>query len=437
MRKTTTTLATAVLAAGLAAPAAAQDAASSEQRLQELERKVDALSAEVEGKRREGLVSEEYDYQPAHGVGSSGAKVYSVDQGLSIGGYGHGYYRDSSVTGDDQADFYRNILYIGYKFNDWILLNTEIELEHADAAYQEFAYLDFLLHDAANVRAGLMLSPLGIVNEVHEPATYFGNIRPAVEKSIIPTTARENGAGLYGNLTDSLEYRLYVQNSFDGIDDGASNIGGSDLRGIRQKGSKAEADDLAVTGRLDWRPASGVLLGGSFWSGDMGHDQELFKNGNTGTPSDSLGTPDIHMNLYEAHAQYKVGGLWLRGLFAQAQIDDADKLSESLGTGENVGETMTGWYAEAGYDIMPLIADRAEQSLYPWVRYTDLDTQASMPSGYDADPANDRTILEAGLHYMPHPNVVIKAEYKDYSSEASAEADNNHEEVLAGIGYNF
>ena len=433
MGKTATTLATAILTAGLAAPAAAQETAT-DQRLQELERKVDALSAEIEGKRREGLVSEEYDYQPAYGVGPAGAKIYSVDKGLSIGGYGHGYYRDSSVSGEDRADFYRNILYIGYKFNDWILLNTEIELEHTNAAFQEFAYLDFLLHDAANVRAGLMLSPLGIVNEVHEPATYFGNIRPEVEKRIIPTTARENGAGLYGNLTDNLEYRLYVQNSFDAVaDDGSSNIGGYDLRGIRQKGSKAEADDLAVTGRLDWRPANGVLLGGSFWSGDMGHGQELTDFNNTG---DSLGTPDVHMNLYEAHAQYKRGGLWLRGLFAQAQIDDADKLSASLSS-DNVGETMTGWYAEAGYDIMPLIADRAEQSLYPWVRYTDLDTQASMPSGYDADPANDRTILEAGLHYMPHPNVVIKAEYKDFNSEASAEADNNHEEVLAGIGYNF
>lgn len=451
MRKTTATLATAILATGLAAPTLAQEGA--DQRLQELERKVDALSAEVEGSRREGLVSGEFDYQPAFGVGASGAKVYSVDRGLSIGGYGHGYYRNSSVSGDDQADFYRNILYIGYRFNDWILLNTEIELEHASEAYQEFAYLDFLLHDAANVRAGLMLSPLGFVNEVHEPPTYFGNIRPEVEKRIIPTTARENGAGLYGNLTDNLEYRLYVQNSFDGIDGNSSNIAGANLRDIRQKGAKAEADDLAVTGRLDWKPASGVMLGGSFWSGDLGHGQELRKFGNSNVDGSSeddkvagggdlIGTPDVHMDLYEAHAEYKRGGLWLRGMFAQAQIGDADDLSDSRGDdksdGEtNVGETMTGWYAEAGYDIMPLVADRGEQSLYPWVRYTDLDTQASMPSGYEAADKNDRTVTEVGLHYMPHPNVVIKAEYKDFNSAASGEENNNHDEVLAGIGYNF
>ena len=426
--------AAAVLTAALTLPAAAQTDA--EKRLEELERKVDILSQEVEGQRREGLVSEEYDYQPAYGVGPAGAKVYAVDKGLSIGGYGHGYYRSSSINGADQADFYRQIFYVGYRFNDWILLNTEIEFEHVDEAFVEFAYLDFLLHDAANVRAGLMLSPLGLINEIHEPTTYFGNIRPEVEKAIIPTTTRENGVGLYGSLTDTLEYRLYVQNSFKGFttdtdtNSSQSNIAGSDLRDIRQKGAKAEADDLAVTGRLDWKPAPGVMLGGSFWSGDMGHGQELFDNGGT-----SLGTPDVHMDLYEAHLQYKRGGWWLRGLFAQAQIDDADLLSQAQ-TG-NVGETMTGWYAELGYDVMPLLADLPEQSLYPWVRYSSLDTQADMPSGFTKDPANERTITEVGLHYMPHPNVVVKAEYKQFDSEASGEANNNQREYLVGIGYNF
>ena len=438
-------VAAAVAALAVGAPAVGQAAQDTQQRVEELEKKVDALSEEVEGQRREGLVSEEYDYEPAFGVGASGAKVYSVDQGLSIGGYGHGYYRSSSVEGADRTDLYRQIFYVGYKFNDWILLNTEIEFEHVDEAFVEFAYLDFLLNEKANVRAGLMLTPMGFVNEVHEPTTYFGNIRPEVEKRIIPTTSRENGVGLYGNLTDNLEYRLYVQNSFAAINkDGSSNIAGSDLRDIRQKGAKAEADDLAVTGRLDWKPWSGVILGGSFWTGDMGQDKVLYEyeNGPGSDNPNPLGKPEVGMDLYEVHAQYKRHGLWLRGMFAQAQIDDAGKLSQSIGKdgsvqGDNVGDTMTGWYAEAGYDILPHVADAPEQALYPWVRYTDLDTQADMPSGYSADPANDRTITEAGVHYMPHPNVAVKAEVKQFDSEASGDANNNQTEYLVGIGYHF
>ncbi|MFP4614744.1 MAG: hypothetical protein ACLFRB_02640 [Thiohalorhabdus sp.] len=430
MRKVPAILASALAASGLTLPAHAQEGAD-QQRLEELERKVDILSEELEGGRREGLVSEEYEYQPAYGVGPAGAKIYEVDQGLSIGGYGHGFYKNSSVDGADETDFYRQIFYVGYRFNDWILLNTEIEIEHVEEVYVEFAYLDFLLHEKANLRAGMMLSPLGLVNEIHEPPTYFGNIRPELEKQIIPTTSRENGVGLWGNLTDTLEYRLYVQNSFNAIGDGASNIDGANVRGVRQKGANAQADDLAVTGRLDWTPVDGVMLGGSFWSGDMGHEQELFVDGD----GESLGTPDVHMDLYEAHAQYKRNGLWLRGMFAQARIDDTQELSDSLD--EGVSDTMTGWYAEAGYDIMPHIANLPEQSLYPWVRYTDLDTQSDVPSGYTADPANDRTITEAGLHYMPHPNVAIKAEVKQFDSEASAEDANNQTEYLVGIGYNF
>ncbi|MFA9461851.1 hypothetical protein [Thiohalorhabdus methylotrophus] len=434
MHKAPALLTAALAATGLALPAQAQTPNDTEQRLEELEQKVDILSEELEGRRREGLVSEEYDYQPAYGVGPAGAKIYQVDQGLSIGGYGHGFYKNSSIDGADETDFYRQIFYFGYRFNDWILLNTEIEIEHVEEIYVEFAYLDFLLHEKANIRAGMMLSPLGLVNEIHEPPTYFGNIRPEVEKRIIPTTSRENGVGLWGNLTETLEYRLYVQNSFNAIDGtGQSTIDQGDIRGVRQKGAEAQADDLAVTGRLDWKPLSGVILGGSFWTGDMGHEQELFENGT----NNSLGTPDVHMDLYEAHVQYKRHGWWLRGMFAQAQIDDTQALSDSLGSG--VSDTMTGWYAEAGYDIMPHIAELPEQSLYPWVRYTDLDTNSDVPSGYPEDPAQDRVITEAGLHYMPHPNVVVKAEVKMFDSESDQDGagENNQTEYLVGIGYNF
>lgn len=440
MTSTVSTLFVLTLAITIGTPLHAQEGSSrsstatdAEERIQELEEKVAILAEEIEGRRREGIVSGEYEYEPMRGVGPAGAKIYAVEQGLSIGGYGQAFYRDSSIEGQDEADFIRQIFYFGYRFNDWILLNTEVEFEHVDEVFLEFAYLDFLLHEKANVRAGLILTPLGLINEVHEPTTFFGNIRPEVEKRIIPTTSRENGVGLYGNLTENLEYRLYVQNSFASIDDtGQSNIAGANLRGIRQKGSEAEADNLAVTGRIDWTPMTGVLVGGSFWTGKTGQDKELFD----ATTSASLGSPSVGLDIYEVHGQYRRHGLWLRGLFAQANIDDADELSRSL-AGDNVGETMTGWYVEAGYDIMPMLADLPNQSLFPWIRYSQLDTQDDMPSGFSRNPANDREVITAGLHYVPHPNVVVKAEFKSFDSDASGDENNNQDEILLGIGYNF
>jgi len=419
--RNTPALATAVLAAGITLPAHAQS--TDDQRLQELERKVDILSEEV---------------AKEDGAG---------EDRLSIGGYGEAYYMSSSADTNTDAsgeqsgvsDFYRQTLYLGYRFSDAIRLSAELEWEHADETAVEFAYLDFMLHQAANIRAGMMLTPLGFINEEHEPVTYFGNIRPTVERQIIPTTSRENGAGVYGKLGQSVDYKLYVQNSFD-----AAGLSGENLRGLRQKGHKNLAEDLAVTGQLRWHPLPGTTLGASGWYGQMGQGR-IFDGQ----------TPDVPMTLWDVHAEYERGNWRLRALYTQATIDDtlavnnqalADLQASNPGATaadvSAVAEKLTGWYAEAGYDIMPALGGPSEQSLYPWVRYSALDTQASLASGVKAagftkDPANQRTVTEVGLHYMPHPQVVVKAEYRDWSSEAQADADNNQEEFLVGIGYHF
>ncbi len=278
----------------------------------------------------------------------------------------------------------------------------------------------------------MMLTPLGFVNEVHEPMYFFGNLRPPVETQIIPSTTRENGAGIYGRLGGQVDYRLYVQNSFDG-----TGISGSNLRGLRQKGSNAKAEDLALTGRLDWNPMPGLTLGTSFWSGDMGQGDEF--NGEE---------IDLHMNLYDVRAQYRYGGAQIRALYTRADIDDtllATQQSFIDGDEQVIAERMSGWYVEAGYDIFTLFENSPErQSLYPWVRYSEIDTQDSLDdaviaAGYSKDPKNDRSVLEVGLHYMPHPQVVLKAELRDWDSEADSSQDgsNNQEEFVIGIGYNF
>lgn len=408
-------------------PLAQAEEMTAEERIAELERKIEILAEEIEGSRREALVVEQ-EYDTQLGVGPAGSKIYQAsDGGVTIGGYGEAFYLNSDEEGKDEADFLRNVLYFGYRFNDRILFNSEIEIEHADEIYLEFAYLDFLFNESFNVRAGMMLTPLGFVNEVHEPQFFFGNLRPPVETQIIPSTTRENGVGIYGRLGGQVDYRLYVQNSFNG-----EGISDSNLRGLRQKGSNTKAEDLALTGRLDWHPAPGVTLGASFWSGDMGHSdtfdgQEI----------------DLPMNLFDVRAQYRYGGLHLRALYTKADIDDTLAVSEEKAVA--IGEEMEGWYVEAGYDVFTLWDNSpGTQSLYPWIRYSEIDTQASVAqevidAGYSASPKNDRTVTEIGLHYLPHPNVVIKGELRDWDSEDDSNADgtNNQSEFVLGIGYNF
>src|SRR3990172_10775864 len=198
-------------------------------RRDEQERKTGILAEEMETLKSKFTLPETVEYKSLYGLGPAASKVYQMPRGLSIGGYGEA----SAIffVGDNEGpskrsnvgDLVRFVTYIGYKFTDRIILNSEIEFEHATTSSTvsasggsvsvEFAYLDFLLLDPLNVRAGLVLIPMGFINELHEPTTFLGNIRPEVEQRIIPTTWRENGAGFFGTLLPGLEYRTYVVNT--------------------------------------------------------------------------------------------------------------------------------------------------------------------------------------------------------------------------------
>src|SRR5258705_6155123 len=95
--------------------------------------------------------------------------------------------------------------------------NGTTEAEEGGSVSVEFATLDFLIRDDVNARAGLMLLPVGFLNEVHEPPFYYGTHRPDVELSLLPSTWRELGAGIFGRIADQLSYKLYVVTSMNAV----------------------------------------------------------------------------------------------------------------------------------------------------------------------------------------------------------------------------
>ena len=138
-----------------------------EDRIQELERKLEVVVEELEKLRTEQAVPEELPLESEYGLGPGASKIYAKDRGLSIGGYAEGLYRafvDESGGRQNTTDLLRLVTYMGYKFNDWIVFNSEVEIEHAatdksGSVSVEFATLDFLLHESANTRIGLLLLP--------------------------------------------------------------------------------------------------------------------------------------------------------------------------------------------------------------------------------------------------------------------------------------
>ena len=391
-----------------------------------LDRKTNVLAEEVEKIRTEMFIPEDIEYKSAYGLGPAASKVYQVGNGLSLGGYGEANYQtfvdDQDNNEKDNADFERLVLYVGYKFTDNILFNSEIEFEHSStdkngSVSVEFAALDFFIDPIANVRAGMVLMPMGFVNLIHEPPFYFGNNRPEVERTIIPSTWREIGVGLFGELLPGLTYTSYVVNGLD-----AKGFSSSGIRGGRQKGSKAKAEDLAFVGRVNYVPAQlpGVTFGASAYLGNSGQNQDFDGQ-----------EVDAFTQLYEAHLEWKYRGLEFRTLGSWGLIDDAAALSAEKG--EVIGEENYGWYAEVGYDVLPHIFPETGQYLAPFFRYEKMDTVASAPTGWADDLTKDREIFQVGLQYKPIPNVVIKADYRNFDSKGGDLPD----DFNLGLGFIF
>ena len=415
-----------------------QEAEKSQAQREENQRKASILTEEFEKLKTNLTVPESAEYKSLYGMGPAASKVYGVNRGLSIGGYAEGFYSkfvdDQTQSNRDTADFLRLVLYFGYKFSDWIVFNSEIEYEHGSTASTktsgsgevsiEFAYLDFLLSEWANARVGAMLVPVGFLNEMHEPNTFFGVFRPEVETRIIPSTWRENGVGLFGRLSESLQYRLYALNGLN-----ARGFSTSGLRGGRQKANRAFAEDISVVGRLDYTPTPSLLLGGSFYTGDQGNNQVV----------DNVKIPDTSLMLWELHAQYRAYGLELRTLFTMAHLGDSGKLTNALrltkdiGANDTIAHAMLGTYAEVGYDVLPLFYPGTEHYLAPFVRFEYYDTQHNTPAGLTDNRNAEQRLWTTGLSYKPHPNVILKVDYRRFSPVAGKRPH----EVNFGIGLAF
>jgi len=400
-----------------------------EERLAEIERRIEILATEVEDLKVGDAVVAATRVEAMPGLGPAASKVYRKESGVSIGGYGEALFErfaderdDGSASGKtDQFDLLRGVLYFGYKFDDRFLFNSEIEFEHAStsksgSASVEFAYVDYLYKTGFNPRFGLVLIPMGFLNELHEPTVFLGAGRPETERRIIPSTWRENGIGAFGDV-GGFSYRSYIVNGLD-----ASGFSASGLRGGRQKGSKAKAEDFAWVGRLDYTASPGLMAGGSVYLGDSGQ-------GLTGTDGETLGVRTL---IWEGHLDYRHRGWELRGLYSRSDLDDVAELNEALGYmgSQSVGDTLKGYYLQAGYDVL---GGRRGRSLTPYLRWERLNTQASVPDGYIANPANDAGILTLGLAYQPIEQLIIKVDYQDVENEAGTGVD----QFNVGLGYIF
>jgi len=310
---------------------------------------------------------------------------------------------------DPILDFHRFVLIFNHSFSDRLRFVGELELEHAfvegleEAGEVELeqAYIDVLVKPALNFRAGMLLVPVGIINERHEPPVFNGVERPFVDTVIVPTTWFDVGAGVHGRIGSAFAYRGYVMAPLDATEFTA----GEGLREGIQKGSEANIRNPAFTGRIELTPARGLTIGVSGWRGDSGFN---------------LPRLDPSVGLFEVDGRFRRQGFEARAQFARAYIGDSARLNDALtlliGVNPNIARQLNGYYLEAS-QLFSL--RRWGHEIAVFARFEDFDTQFRMPEGYEPIPEFNRRAVTVGAGYYLDPDVVLKFDYTDQSNAAT------------------
>lgn len=376
-------------------------ASTLEERVKALEEQNSVLTEEVLATQTGGftLVDTQKSY---NGMGPAASKVYFSKNPLSIGGYGEMFYANPEGK-DDYADVYRFITYFGYKFNDWIVLNTEIEFEHGANADNggevvlEFMYLDFLLSQEANLRLGHVLVPMGLVNLRHEPTLFNTVQRPDIEKYLLPSTWHENGALLYGRFDNAnIDYTAGVINALNVNNTNTMEPNGSWIRSARLGSSKNASFEPAFVGRVDYTGINGLMVGASVYYGDGSNLKDP-------KPEDAIqDVSGLNTTIYDIHATYDNGPFSAYGLYTQTKLDGAEKL------GDTAAEKASGYYANASYDLSSLVG--LEYKLPVFAQYENYNPVEKSVDGLNEDEFQT-DIVTIGFNIFPADQVVLKADY--------------------------
>ncbi|WP_448567859.1 porin [Thalassotalea ganghwensis] len=359
-------------------------------------RKVIAEQQEVLKKLEERLNETE---ERLESTASSIESVASNSNSTSIGGYGELHYNNN----DDkkQIDFHRFVLFFGHEFTSNLRFFSELEIEHSIAGEGkagevelEQAYVEYDFSEKLSAKGGMFLIPVGILNETHEPPTFYGVERNPVEKNIIPSTWWEGGAALTYKPRGGLTFDAAISGGLKTATEGSKAY---NIRSGRQKVGNASADGLAFTGRVKYTAIPGLELAAT-----LQYQQDLTQG--------ATGFDKADATLFEAHAIYNVGNFGLRALYAAWDISGDE--AKALGKDEQ-----SGWYIEPSY--------RFSEKIGGFVRYAAYDTTA----GLDSDTEVKQTSI--GINYWVHENVVIKADWEDNSGAADMQGFN------LGVGYQF
>ncbi|MFT7590823.1 MAG: hypothetical protein ACI9UJ_000741 [bacterium] len=359
--------------------------------------------------------------------------IASKSGSLLMAAYGEAHYNQPFKSGTVQngnMDIHRQVLLFGYKFNPKTSFITEIEIEHIKEVYLEQAFLNYQLKPWINFQGGLLLIPMGIVNEYHEPTTFNGVERPTIDKVLIPSTWREIGTGFTGNLTDAnLRYQIFVVNGPMGYNGSTRLSGTAPIRGARQKGAEAVMRQPDLSAKVNYYGIRGLNIGASLYMGTT--ESSLFGNLQTDSAmhvaaadSSVIGVKMFALDFRYTRKQFEARGQAIYGMYNNTNAYNQFATSD-------LGTAAYGYYAEVGYNINKLL--KIKNKLVPFIRYSNYNTHFETTDELQANPNYEQTIITTGLSLFLDQAFVAKADYQ-YFIDGNNTKQN---QVNLGLGFWF
>jgi len=327
-----------------------------------------------------------------------------------VGGYGEVHYNNGTDDGNGSGresnsnlHLHRAVLYFGHQFSDTVSFNSEFEFEGSSDSTEietevEQLYIDWKARPNLGLKLGQWLVPVGILNERHEPDTFYGVERNPIETQIIPSTWWEKGVLASTQLTSDLSLDVAASNGLRGDINALGTADG--LREFRQEFGRSSTDAGAYTTRLRYTGINGLELAGT-----VQYQSDITQTG------DALVGGKAPAVLSELHADWRSGPFELRALVARWDIDNVT--AKTNGT-----DVLQGYYLEPAY--------RVNEKLGFFARYNRWNT------AYNAAGSKDSVQTNLGLNYWIDPHVVLKAD-----AQASNAADNQGDGFNLGVGFSF
>jgi hypothetical protein len=274
--------------------------------------------------------------------------------------------------------------------------------------------------------------------------------RNFVETLIIPSTWREGGFNVHGDLAQGFSWNAGLTTGFDlskwnfapefpqystALD--LENSGSAPLQSTHQELALANAHDLSQYVALGYYGVPGLSLGAAISSG---------KAVKVAAPSNATIQGGQRVTLWEAHARWTPAKFDLSALYAHGSIGNLREANAANpGSPNPIPSAFYGYFAQAAYGLW----EQGDYRLAPFVRWERYDMGSRyagtagpvIPSGavplsatpgdYGFWPRNQDRVWTVGANFYTTPHVVFKLDYQWFDLNS----DFNRFDL--GLGLNF